>query len=533
MTDADSLQNTTTLSSEAVEYLGKMPAEVLQRISFSMPWQYDSGEYRDPDKSTSNADSIKGDKQTRDSIQGECWDKFNKNPQISTNVRGVAGRLAGWGFETTSEIFEIQQVIEEIEEDPRNRLYNYYPKWVARAIIEGELLVCLTLHLDGFVEVDYIDPSTLSDKGDNSTGIFFHPDKPLFPLMYSFTSEKGKEIAQIPSIFLGRYPDLLSQISGHKDYSRALQQKARSRKHIYKKLGGYYKFIVSWDRGFMTRRTVSYLRTVLSWLNHYENLKKYEIDHKKASGAYAWVFSFEDPRSFKIWLALDDTDRRKTGVMQEITPGSRLVLPPGMKVQPENPNLTSIKEQDTDIFHMVSSGLNEAEDVTTGAAKGTFASVKASRGPMSDRISDEVAYWDRFLKFDFWGSIFFLRAAIDKFQKTFIVEEAIDFNENKEPVLKGVKRRPEKLIEIQYPVSETIDYESRARAFLGVKHGPFSPSIGVPNSEVARRLGMGGYGRMRLQKATEDEKYPELVYEQGVDAESLQETVEGEPSKKE
>ena len=35
---------------------------------------------------------------------------------------------------------------------------------------------------------------------------------------------------------------------------------------------------------------------------------------------------------------------------------------------------------------------------------------------------------------------------------------------------------------------------------------------------------------MRLRKATEDENYPELVY--SVDAESLQEKIEGEPKKK-
>ena len=67
---------------------------------------------------------------------------------------------------------------------------------------------------------------------------------------------------------------------------------------ICKKLGGYNRFIVAWDRGFLTRRALSYLRTVVEWLNHYETLKKYEIDHKKSCGAYAWTFVFEDVKAF-------------------------------------------------------------------------------------------------------------------------------------------------------------------------------------------------------------------------------------------
>jgi len=274
------------------------------------------------------------------------------------------------------------------------------------------------------------------------------------------------------------------------------------------------------------------LRTVLEWLNHYENLKKYEIDHKKAAGSYLWVFSFDNPRDFKLWLTLSDEERAKTAIFQKKTPGGTLVLPPGMTVEAKNPNLTSIKEQDTDLLQMVISGLNEPADVTTGTSKGTFASVKASRGPMSDRVSDEIAEFDRFQKYDFWGSIFFLKNKLNGFPEFFKIKEAVDFDDNQEPIFKKVKKRPEQLIDISYPVSETINFEGRAKGLLGVKHGPVTESVGIPSSEISKRLGIGGYARMRLRKATEDEMYPELIYEQGVDAESMQETIEGEPGKK-
>jgi hypothetical protein len=71
------------------------------------------------------------------------------------------------------------------EEDPGNRLYHFWPKFVARAVIDGELGIILTLHPDGFVEVDYLDPQSLNNsKGTTETGIIFHSTKTTLPLYY-------------------------------------------------------------------------------------------------------------------------------------------------------------------------------------------------------------------------------------------------------------------------------------------------------------------------------------------------------------
>jgi len=511
-----------------------IPDEVLENQTFSMPWQYTDG------SSVKDSDGfpvVRGElgkedsKQTRDSLQEECWNKFHRNPHINTSVRGLMGRITGLGFETVSEIEQIQEVIDEIEQDPRNRLYNFWPKFVGRSNVEGELFLCCTVHAGGFVEVDFVDPGTIQGGGDEDSGIIFHPNKPTMPLFYNIDKD-GSPAAQIPSIFVARYPELISLAKKHDDWDPKLQKSCKSRKHIYRQFKGFYRFIISWDKGFITTRAISYLRTTLQWLNHYENLKKYEIDHKKSSGSYLWVLRFTDARMFKLWLTLSDEDRRKTGITAKKTPGGTLVLPPGVEIECKNPQLTTIKEQDTDILQMVSSGMNEPDDILTGTSKGTFASVKASRGPMSDRISDEIAYFDRFAIYDFWGGVFFLRSKVSDFPEFFSVEEAYKFDKNKEPVFRKVKRRPEQLIDISHPTSETIDFEARAKGLLGVKHGPVAETVGLPNAEVARRLGFNGYGRMRLRKATEDEKYPELIYEMGVDAETVQETTEGEPGKK-
>ncbi len=514
---------------EVSQYIEDMPNEVLEKFQFSMPWQFDpeDGGRKDPDGFTPERATVKDEiGAVREILQEECWDKFHKNPQINTSVRGTMGRLAGWGFETTSEILEIQEAIEQVEEDPRNRLYTYMPKYVGRFNVEGELFLPLTAHTDGFVEVDFYDPASVTG-GEDNNGIIFHPKKTNMPLFYLIGT--GADAEQIPSIFIARYPELIEVAAADKDYDRSKQQGSRSRKAIYKKFGGYRRFIVSIDKGLITTRAIAYLRTTIEWLNHYENLKKYEIDHKKSSGAYVWVVKITDARAFKTWMKMSDADREKTGIMVKKTPGSTLVLPPGMEIQAISPQLTSISEQDTDILHMATSGLNEPEDVTTGQAKGTYASIKASRGPMSDRISDEIAYWHRFLIHDFWGGIFFLKASMGKFPFSFKVREAYKWDKNQKAVFKERAYRPEKLIDVSYPVSEMIDFEARAKGLLGVKHGNVSDNLGIPHSEVARRIGFSGYGRLRLKSATEEERYPKLVL--GIDQESLQEQAEAEPKR--
>jgi hypothetical protein len=504
------------------DFFKQLSEDELRGMQFSMPWQVqsDSDSRYDAD-GFDVAVSETGELLTREQLQKKCWDKFHLNPQINTSVRGLMGRLTGLGFDTTSSIFEIQEAIDEIELDHRNRLYNYWPKFVARSNIEGELFLCLTCHLDGFIEIDFIDPSNVTGGGDDGSGIIFHPSKPLFPMFYNISNPDDpnptKHIEQIPSINMARFPDLAkvaAEMGASKGISFELQKNSRkTKRNPWQKLGYYYRFIVAWDKGFMTRRAVSYLRTTLQWLNHYENLKKYEIDHKKSSGSYLWVFQIEDARSFKLWLALTPEQRAKTGILAKKTPGGTLVVPPGIKVVAITPQLPKISDGDTDILEMVASGLNEPSDIMTGSSKGTYASVKASRGPMTDRTSDEIAWFERFLKYDFWSAIFFLKNKLGTFPATFRTNVAIDFDDKQEPIFKKVPKRPEILIDISFPISEGSDTEAQARAFLGVKHGNMSDTLGIPNSYIAKKMGINGYARMRLMKATEDKKYPELVSE--------------------
>ena len=515
------------------KFIMDMPDEVVSRFQFSAPWQYSSGTSdTDEDGFPLTSSVSKEDAPYSISkLQQESWKKFNRNPQVNTAIRGIVGRLTGMGFECISENPKVQEVIEEITDDPRNRLYNFWPKYVGRLHIEGELFLSLTVHVNGFVEVDFVDPGALSPNGDDGTGVIWHPRKSYMPLFYDIEQKDGG-FEQIPSIFIARYPELLSEAAKNHNFDINKHKNSKGYKPCYKKIGGYNRFIISLDKGFMTRRAASYLQTVLAWLNHYENLKKWEIDHKKSSGSYAWVFTFEDIRAFKQWIALSDEDKKKTAIMSPMTPGGRMILPPGVKCEPKNPNLTKISDQDSDILQMIVSGLNESEDTLMGSLNSTFASSKAQKGPASDRISDEIEYFKRFLIYDFWGSIFFLRSKVAKFPDSFKMRECVGFRD-KEPIFKNVKRKPEQLIDVSFPVSENIDTESRSRALLGVKHSNINATLGIPYEEMAKRMGFAGYGRMRKKAATEAENYPKLIIETDslVDEDSKQE-INNEKGKK-
>jgi len=501
----------------ATSALSKLDDDELAALSFSMPWQMDVSEstQTDADGFVEDATSY-----SREELQKTCWLKFNKSPHVNTAVRGQVGRLTGFGFEISSDIQEIQEAIVETEYDPRNRLYDNWTKYVGRAIIEGELLQMLTVHKDGFVEVDFIDPGIVTGGGED--GIIYHPNKTTMPLFYFIQFDSSRNPVLVPSIYIAYYPELIKIAKSSGNFVEGYTKDSKNSANVYNKLGGYQRFIVAWDKSFVTKRNVSHLRTIIEWLNHYENLKKYEIDHKKSAGSYLWVVTVEDAKSFRTWLSLSDEDRRKTGIMAKKTPGSTLVMPPGMTMEAKNPKLPTISEEDTDILHMVTGGLNEPEDISTGQSKGTFASVKASRGPMSDRVSDEMAYFERYLKFDFYRAVFHLKSKVSDFPETFKIKEAVDFDDKQEPVFKDLDKKPEFLIGVTFPVSEVNDAETSAKAYLGVKHGSVNDVLGVPNSVIARKMGLGNYRKMRLLDCEEKEKFPELLPPVDVGGEQLE-----------
>jgi len=443
-------------------------------------------------------------------MQNKCWTLFHTNPFVFTTLMDNVGRITGYGFGQFSLIPKLQELIDLIWEDPRNNLIIHWKKYVARTEIQGELFLVLSLHQNGFVEVDFMSPSNIRGFEDSS-GIFNHPSKAQFPLIYRIERQTNVE-EFIPSINLAYYPDLWSEVenSAHPKIDKA-KIIGRNNSAKFKKLKGYTKFIIQWDNGVLTKRNVGRVKTALEWIEHYSDLKKWEMDHKKSSGAYLWVVTIEDKAAFRMWLAMTDEERKKTGLMAKKTPGGTLLLPPGFSLECKNPKLSSITDQDHDILRMVSAGLNTAEDVMTGSSSGTtFSGAKLSRGPMADRTQDTIADIERFLIFTFWRAVFFLNASVTSMPLMHKMKKVYRFDD-KEPKSKKVDVASHKLVEIDFPTSELSDLEQRAKALLGVKHGSVIDVLGIPPSVVARKLGFGGYSSLRLQLATEEMTYPGLL----------------------
>jgi len=447
-------------------------------------------------------------------IQKLCWSLFEENPQINSHVRDFMGTLTGAGFQMTSMNQEVRTFMDEIIYDIRNELYKFIPKWAARSEIQGELFLALSAHKDGFVEVDFMDCSSLSDGGDACSGIYHHPVKGTWPILYEFTDSTKISAKKklIPSIYVSYYPEALEDTIKFHNIDRK-DIYGHTAKKEYKKVGGFETFIVSWDRGYLTKRNSSHVRTTVEWIMHYVNLKKWEIDHKKSSGSYLWVVEVDNAQAFRSFMKMPDDEKAKTGLFQKKVPGGQLILPPGFKLKCENPKLASISEQDTDIMHMVTSGLNKPEDMVTGQTKGdTFSGIKASRGPQADRTKDDLEFFSRFLRYDLWRSIIHLASILsggEKVQETYSYKKVVDFKDKKGKY-KNVTVETFKLLDFLFPQSEITDIESKCKALLGVNHQSVIESLGIPRRLIAQALGFQSYNNHRYELAEEDDLFPVL-----------------------
>ena len=75
---------------------------------------------------------------------------------------------------------------------------------------------------------------------------------------------------QIPSIFLARYPEWLNVAAKVDGFNQEKLKESRSNIKKFKAIGGFNRFIVSWDKSMITQRNIGYVRTVLEWINHYD-----------------------------------------------------------------------------------------------------------------------------------------------------------------------------------------------------------------------------------------------------------------------
>jgi len=458
---------------QAYAELEKLGATDIDKMAASVPWQQETDSAGILNKKpVIDIDGFKISGFGMDAsysgyalIQKFCWLKFKQNGFVYTSTMDTVGRMVGNGFSQSSFYPKCSDVMESIWEDPRNGLIQNFSKYIARSLIQGELFLVLSVHTDGFVEIDFLSPSQIGGFNDDS-GVLMATDKPMFPLMYQVMSDTGRN-KFIPDINLAYYPELWAQIRGNKDVPmRDIIGKSNNK--IFKAVGGYSTFIVRWDQGFVTKRNVGGVRATLKWLEKYEQLKDWEIDHKKSSGAYLWCIEVKDRQSLRLWLAMSDEERAKTGLMAPKVPGGTLFLPPGFTLTCNNPKLSSISDQDSDILRLISAGLNVAEDAMTGSSSGsTYGGVKMSRGPMTDRIQDHAINLDRWLIHGFWRGVLWLHSKVGGMPWEYSTKIAYKFDDAGAPKYRLKKFQAHKTISISHPVSASVDLERQIAGITG------------------------------------------------------------------
>jgi len=449
-----------------------------------------------------------------DELRKACWQQYNRSPFVQTAVNDTAGYLAGVGFEISSIDSRVNTILQNTIEDFRNKLYSKWKPFLRHRAIEGEHHLLFTCHEDGesFIEVDYVSPASIegrSNKGE-SDGIIYHPTKTLMPLVYNI-KQKDNEYVQIPSINIAYMPSLLAVAAKEEGYdSKKIKSSYAKDKSMFAKVGGFRRFIVSWDGSILARRNTSHLRTVIVWQNLYTLLKMVEIDHKRAMASFAWVMQPKDMEAWELWTSLTEDQKKQTGLIGPKPPGSTLIPPPGFDIKAVTPQLPKLEGQDTDIFEHIVAGLNFPTDVVTGTSKGTFASVKESRGPWGDRMNDQQDDFRKYLVYEFGKALIFLHRSLYGLPEVIKAKKAVDFDDKKNPIFKKVPLGINELISVSFPVFGSGDFEGTVKALCGSKHTGLNNGLGISKEAIAGKLGMGNYRSERLKSATEDSVYPEL-----------------------
>lgn len=473
-----------------------------------------------------------------EALRAECNRLFNRNPFIKTAVSDLTGVLVGDGFRMYSDNQKVSTAVDSITKDVRNDLYINIRKYVTERSINGELFLCLSCEsAEQFVHTDFVHPDMIAGCGQKGCGIIFHPSKTRFPLVYEVQQRSGESL-QIPSINIAHNPSILKDVE--KKYSNYLAEMGYDKKKLemskapgekFKNVGGYGRFIVEWDGERVADRTVSYLLSVIIWANLYILLKSIEIDHKRACANYAWVIETESEEAWSLWMQMSKEDQDMTGLLGPKEPGCTMVAPPGFKVSLKSNQLPQIKESDSDILELITSGLNIPSDVLTGTSSGkNFGSVKASRGPWSDRIVDAQHVFKTFLRDRYWRSVFVLLTKVYGFPSAFSVEEPVDFKDG-EAVWKAVKREPYELVSFSMPVFSAGELSELRSLYLGVKSGSLDDALGVSRALIARKLGISDYKGELLRHALEEKKYPKPTKLGASDYESAQEKELEKPSR--
>ncbi|MCK5236464.1 MAG: hypothetical protein KAR06_05695, partial [Deltaproteobacteria bacterium] len=340
-----------------------------------------------------------------------------------------------------------------------------------------------------------------------------NPDDATETLFYIY---KDKEL--IPDINIAFNPEELLKIAKAMDSFDAAKTKSSLGKGAkFKKIGGYRRFILHWKNltGIHEyKRDTSSLYAILEALNMYWNAIKWQLDHKKAQAAYALEFSFDDTGTGKLaWLLykkMTDAEKKTAGFTGALTPGSRIMTPPGVTLSIKNPQLQKMDGENRDLLNLAGAGASSPTDMFQGDSRNTsHAAIKSTRAPLELDIENMQYKTTWFVKYELLRPCFYVASQLGGFPE-FFKKQFVRRTPGKDTwdtATEFVDVEPIELVGVSTPVVKfESDPHEKASAFLGNNHLGLK-SIGISNDRIAKTLGIKDLTRERDKKFIEQQKY--------------------------
>lgn len=474
-------------------------------------------------------------------LQTLSENKFKTSGPLNRAINLKSDLVASSGFSVYSTVKEINEYIRLIFNHHRNKLYQRVNGWMNR-IQTTELFILIVLDDTGFPFIRVLEPQNIG-QGTTSKGIITDPDDVPTTLFYEHYVNGEKEL--IPDAWY-----ILDQ-EGFMESFKNLQKSdkkidEKDIKDITKAKGKfkYRRFVYHWKNlsGMPEYlRDTSAVTTALEWLNLYENMQKWRADYIKALASYAYFFEWNDSPAGRIdamlWAKMPAEDKAKHPLMQPLTPGSRLILPRGLKGKAVNPQLGSLTNTNQDIFLYAGAGVGIPSDIFTGNLDGsTYAAIKSTRPVFTIEIENLQYKFMLFLrellricfaaKITYGGS--FESLGKEKFKLMDAYDKAWDVkrDKNNKPVLDAdgnmsieyIKVEPVEMVGFNFPdVKITTEPQAVANSLMGSKHTGLV-GLGIsPERAVREYFGIDDFEMELRRKAIFEAQHGKLIA--GVDAE--------------
>jgi len=469
-------------------------------------------------------------------LRTECWRQFKTNPFVGTATRDSVDSFVGDGFSIRSKVQEINDVLEKEFFDYRNKLWTRMRQVVTAYEVTGESFLCLTCDpYDRFVHIDMIHSNQIDGVDASGNGIIFHPEKTHMPLFYHVRrNNDSNEYDLIPSIYMAMNPNMVTVAENHPAFDKnkirsSLMTQKQNPRWDFEQFGGFRRFVVERESDIVCQRNISHLWSVLIWSNFYTLMKSVEIDHKRALASFCWVMQPNDESAWEVWNKLTPQEQARTGLLGPKPPGSTLIPPFGFDVKAIAPQLPNITGSDNDLREMLVAGLQQPADVITGNPEGkNFGSVKASRGPWSDRVLNQQSYFKAWTIHDLCRSILFIYNKLYGMSDKFSFKEVVRY-ENKEPISEVIVRPAWQFVNVNVPVFSSGNLSDLRSFYLGSKPAGLVDVLGISQETVSRKLGISDYHEERLKRETEKLHYPSTM-PKDMSGEQLQEAQLAMPS---